>query len=159
VCCSAGAVAVALNELITVAGRVCSCNASIFTELVVCCSAGAVAVALNELITPSCCRQSLFLGVNSVTRGLESASVGCVLIAQDADPKILVSHIPTMCGVQGVPVLIMSSLRSIVSTTLGFSCIALGVKVRRLLMWCVMAAPLGDTPKVADMVCHGCTIR
>jgi ribosomal protein L7Ae-like RNA K-turn-binding protein len=105
-----------------------------------------IAVALNQLSGPSCCRQCLFLGVNAVTRGLESASVGCVLLAQDADPKLLVSHIPTMCGVQGVPVLIMPSLRSIVSTALGFSCLALGVKVRKPLMWCVMAAPLGDTP-------------
>jgi ribosomal protein L7Ae-like RNA K-turn-binding protein len=72
----------------------------------------------------------MFLGVNSVTRGLESASVGFVLLAQDADPKILISHIPTMCAMQGVPILIMPSLRSVVSTALGFSCIALGVKVR-----------------------------
>ena len=77
------------------------------------------------------CRQCLFLGVNAVTRGLESMSVGCVLLAKDADPKILISHIPTMCGMQGVPILIMSSLRSIVSTALGFSCIALGIKVRK----------------------------
>ncbi|PNF28110.1 hypothetical protein B7P43_G12267 [Cryptotermes secundus] len=73
-------------------------------------------------------RRCMFLGVNSVTRGLESASVGFVLLAQDADPKILVSHIPTMCAMQGVPILIMPSLRSIVNTALGFSCIALGVK-------------------------------
>jgi ribosomal protein L7Ae-like RNA K-turn-binding protein len=90
----------------------------------------------------SCCRQCLFLGVNSVTRGLESASVGCVLLAQDADPKMLISHIPTMCGMQGVPILIMSSLRSIVSTTLGFSCLAVGVRVRRVM----------NTVYVSDMV-------
>lgn len=74
------------------------------------------------------------LGVNTVTRGLESASVGCVLLAQDVDPRMLISHIPTMCAMQGVPVLIMSSLRSIVNTTLGFSCIALGIKVCRVMI-------------------------
>ncbi|PNF28112.1 hypothetical protein B7P43_G12267 [Cryptotermes secundus] len=38
-------------------------------------------------------RRCMFLGVNSVTRGLESASVGFVLLAQDADPKILRSAV------------------------------------------------------------------
>lgn len=72
------------------------------------------------------------LGVNTVTRGLESSLVGCVLLAHDADPRMLISHIPIMCAMQGVPILIMSSLRSIVNTTLGFSCLALGIKVRRV---------------------------
>jgi ribosomal protein L7Ae-like RNA K-turn-binding protein len=71
--------------------------------------------------------------VNAVTRGPECASVGFVLLAQDADPKMLISCIPTMCGMQDVLVLIMSSLRSIVNTTLGFSCIALGIKVCRVM--------------------------
>ncbi|XP_069699938.1 uncharacterized protein [Periplaneta americana] len=73
-------------------------------------------------------RKSLLLGVNAVTRGLETTTVGCVLLAQDADPRVLVSHIPTMCGMQGVPVLVLPDLRTISNISLGFSCLALGIK-------------------------------
>jgi len=78
-------------------------------------------------------------------------SVGCVLLAKDADPKILISHIPTMCGMQGVPILIMSSLRSIVSTALGFSCLALGIKVCKSSICCCLGTCLLDMYCVSDL--------
>ncbi|KAJ9601354.1 hypothetical protein L9F63_000492 [Diploptera punctata] len=73
-------------------------------------------------------RESLCLGVNAVTRGLNSSQVSSVLLAKDVDPKLLISHIITMCGIKGIPILIVPALRQFTKITLGFSCIALAIK-------------------------------
>ena len=76
-------------------------------------------------------RESLCLGVNAVTRGLNSSVISSVLLAKDADPKLLISHIITMCSIKRVPVLLVPALRHITKESLGFSCIALGIKVSK----------------------------
>ncbi|CAG2057031.1 unnamed protein product, partial [Timema podura] len=73
-------------------------------------------------------RKYLAIGVNAVTRALENASVCCVLLAANVDPRIMVSHVPTLCAVQAVPLVITSSLRVVTRKTLGFSCIVIGLK-------------------------------
>lgn len=73
-------------------------------------------------------RESLCLGVNAVTRGLNSSVVSSVLLAKDADPKLLISHIITMCSMKAVPILLVPALRHITKQALGFSCIALAIK-------------------------------
>nr|CAD7197153.1 unnamed protein product [Timema douglasi] len=73
-------------------------------------------------------RKYLVIGVNAVTRALENASVCCVLLAANVDPRIMVSHVPTLCAVQAVPLVMTSSLRVVTRKTLGFSCIVIGLK-------------------------------
>ena len=78
-------------------------------------------------------RENLCLGVNAVTRGLHSSVLASVLLAKDVDPRMLISHIITMCSTKAVPVLVVPSLRQVTKEALGFSCLAVGFKVSTLM--------------------------
>nr|CAI5858865.1 unnamed protein product [Callosobruchus analis] len=71
--------------------------------------------------------EGLKLGVNAVTKLLESNTAGAVLIAGDVQPRLMVQHIIDIAVLYRTPVLIFSELRVILKSTCGVSSSCLGV--------------------------------
>lgn len=73
-------------------------------------------------------RQYLAVGVNEVNRNIKKENLSSVILANDISPKFLVQHLHLLCYHHQVPFLQIPELREICKSTLGFPCIALGIK-------------------------------
>lgn len=71
------------------------------------------------------CREGLILGVNDVTKGLESGNLHCVLITADVKPKLMVEHIIDQSILLQIPVLVVPELRKVVKDTCGISSVTI----------------------------------
>nr|XP_023021675.1 uncharacterized protein LOC111510051 isoform X1 [Leptinotarsa decemlineata] len=68
------------------------------------------------------------LGVNNVTKLLETNNADTVLIAGDVHPILMVQHLIDLAILYRVPVLILDDLRDLLKTHTGISSLALGVR-------------------------------
>ncbi|VEN49061.1 unnamed protein product [Callosobruchus maculatus] len=63
--------------------------------------------------------EGLRLGVNAVTKLLETNTAGSVLIAGDVQPRLMVQHIVDMAVLYKIPILVFNQLRDVLKSTCG----------------------------------------
>ncbi|KAF6207708.1 hypothetical protein GE061_016156 [Apolygus lucorum] len=71
-------------------------------------------------------RSWLFIGINAVSRAIESDAVSCCLLAEDVNPLNLVKHVVQLASHAEVPVLLVEGFKKYCKEVMGFPCIALG---------------------------------
>nr|CAH7740046.1 unnamed protein product [Callosobruchus chinensis] len=71
--------------------------------------------------------EGLKLGVNAVTKLLETNSAGAILIAGDVQPRLMVQHIVDMAVLYKTPILIFSQLRDVLKSCCGVSSSCIGI--------------------------------
>ncbi|BES87708.1 Hypothetical protein NTJ_00508 [Nesidiocoris tenuis] len=72
-------------------------------------------------------RSWLFIGINAVSRALESDAAACCLLAEDVSPPSLVKHVVQLALNFKVPVFIVGGFKKFCKEVIGFPCIALGI--------------------------------
>lgn len=71
---------------------------------------------------------TLAVGVNEVTRALEKNRLSAVLLAKEANPPILVRHLPPLAHLRGVPLCVLPGLCSLARETVGIPArVAIGI--------------------------------
>lgn len=68
------------------------------------------------------------MGINDVTKNLESNSLSFVLISKDVQPKLMVQHVIDLAILRKIPVLIVEGLRKLIQSKCGISSVTFGVK-------------------------------
>lgn len=71
----------------------------------------------------------VLFGVNALIRSLEKEQIGCILLDGNVDPPLLIKHVAVLAQNQKIPTLVLHFLKKVTLETLGFSCIAIGLKV------------------------------
>ncbi|VEN49062.1 unnamed protein product [Callosobruchus maculatus] len=71
--------------------------------------------------------EGLRLGVNAVTKLLETNTAGSVLIAGDVQPRLMVQHIVDMAVLYKIPILVFNQLRDVLKSTCGVSSACIGI--------------------------------
>lgn len=100
-------------------------------------------------VDPKVARSALALGINAVYRHLHKSNVAAVVVADDIEPRSLVSHVILKCQRDRVPILPAPNLRSVTNKTLGFECIAIGFLKTSLLFKNVIDYVKSQLPEVA----------
>eukprot|EP00164_Ancoracysta_twista_P016917 GFYU01028613.1.p1 GENE.GFYU01028613.1~~GFYU01028613.1.p1 ORF type:complete len:207 (-),score=38.79 GFYU01028613.1:95-649(-) len=73
------------------------------------------------------------VGVNATTRALERGDVSSVILCRDVKPQMLVTHIPTMCALKDVPLVVLSEASFLLGHLMGMrSIMCMGIKTSAL---------------------------
>ncbi|KAL2737767.1 ribonuclease P protein subunit p38-like [Vespula squamosa] len=71
---------------------------------------------------------SVYLGINTVTRSLEKNTVCCVLLDANVEPPFLIKHIIMMAQMKKIPFLLVPFFKVLTLENIGFKCSAFGLK-------------------------------
>ncbi|XP_043253895.1 uncharacterized protein LOC122398251 [Colletes gigas] len=71
---------------------------------------------------------SVVLGLNAITRSLEKNNICCVLMDANIEPPLLSRHIIVMAQNKKIPILLLSNLKSITLSIIGFASAAYALK-------------------------------
>ncbi|KAF7266645.1 uncharacterized protein LOC143206797 [Rhynchophorus ferrugineus] len=72
-------------------------------------------------------KDGLVLGVNDVSKALETGKASHILLSDDIEPKLLVQHIIDQAVLNKVPILVVPDLRNILKQKCGIASIALAL--------------------------------
>uniref|UniRef100_A0A146LWU1 Ribosomal protein eL8/eL30/eS12/Gadd45 domain-containing protein n=1 Tax=Lygus hesperus TaxID=30085 RepID=A0A146LWU1_LYGHE len=90
-------------------------------------------------------RSWLFIGINAVSRAIESDAVSCCLLAEDVNPSNLVKHVVQLATHSKVPVFLVEGFKKYCKDVMGFPCIALG--------FAKPCPPMGDNTVFTEACC------
>ncbi|XP_043681995.1 uncharacterized protein LOC122635631 [Vespula pensylvanica] len=71
---------------------------------------------------------SVYLGINTVTRSLERNTACCVLLDANVEPPFLIKHIIMMAQMKKVPLLLVPFFKILTLENIGFKCSAFALK-------------------------------